>query len=117
MAEEEIKEAAEKLDVTAEDTKHVCECCTPLKKCWYWIIGAAIAVIAFLVWLFTRGGSIPDGGEGYPYAAAVILPQALHGKSKKSKAAILLGSALVFLIALKAAPVFGQAIKYNVYNK
>ncbi len=126
MAESTIEEKASELGVSPEDVKP-----GKCRKFWQWLIHIAIAVILFLIGFFVGGGGAtcptcaecppcpPDGnGGGYPYAAAVILPQMLDSKkSKKTKLAIVLGSALAFFIAMKAAPVFGQAILYNVYEK
>lgn len=122
MSTQKLQEVGEMLDVTEKDIRDIRKSALT-KKIWYWIIGAAVAIIAALVWFFSRKESSPDpfagGGlpPGYPYAAAVILPHMLRGKKAQSKIAILLVSALAFLVALKANSVFGQAIEYNVYKR
>jgi len=41
----------------------------------------------------------------------------VSSKKKSTKIAVLLISAIAFLVALKGTPVFGQAIRYNVYKR
>lgn len=52
--------------------------------------------------------------SGYPYAA-MALPVVL-AEEKRSRVAVFLASAIVFLLAFKANPVFGQAIRYGVFS-
>lgn len=84
----------------------------------YWIIAAIIAIISFILGFFIGQSTCPPtgGGGGYPFSA-VLTPVALAGEKRSSRIAVLLMSATAFLIAIKAAPVFGQAIEYNVYSR
>ncbi len=61
---------------------------------------------------------------GYPFACSdyglglLMIPPVLAGKKKSSRITALLISAIVFLIALNATPVFGQqTIIYNVHYR
>ena len=60
----------------------------------------------------------PRPHRGYPfYAPPGIIGGYLLTKNKNSRIAGFLISAIVFLSSLIEPPVFGQAIKYNVYKK
>ncbi len=54
---------------------------------------------------------------GYPFAASLVPLASIISKKKRSRIKTLLISAAAFLLLLKATPVFGEAIKYNVYRK
>ena len=115
MTEEKLKEIGQKLGVTEKDIRKLRRKGIS-RNLLYWIIGILVAILSFLAGFFIgRGTCPPAGGGGYPFAAAVI-PGIASGK-KKSRVAILLISAIAFLLALKGTPVFGQAIKYNVYKR
>ena len=123
MGNQKLRKIGRKLDLTAEQIRTIRKAGV-LNKLWYWVIGAAVAILTFIIGFFVGSGSCPvceNGGgsglpSGYPYAV-MVLPGMMKGKKARSKIAILLVSALAFLVAMKASAVFGQAIKYNVYKK
>lgn len=93
-----------------------------------WIIAAIIAILAFVLGFFAGRGGCPADVvttttttttttlAGYPFAAALAVPFLLPVK-KRGRFVALLISAIVFLVALKSTPVFGQAVLYNVFSK
>jgi hypothetical protein len=86
-----------------------------VNKLIYWIISAIIAIISFILGYFVgKSSCLNHISAGYPFASGLVISSALKEKGKP-KIMLLLLSTLAFLFAIKAHPVFGQAIKYNVY--
>lgn len=117
MDNQKLKEIGKKLDISEQDIRGL------RKKgiaryILYWIIGIIVAILSFLVGFFIGRGTCPSvSGGGYPFAAGIVIPSMISSKKKSTKIAVLLISAVAFLVALKGMPVFGQAIKYNVYRR
>jgi len=117
MMNQKLKEIGQKLGVSEKDIRGMGKKGIA-RNILYWIIGIIVAILSFVAGFFVGKGTCPvEGGGGYPFAAGVVIPGMLSGKKKSIKIAVLLISAIAFLVALKAAPVFGQAIKYNVYKR
>lgn len=115
MIKKELQEIGKKLDVSRKDIKDIREICV-IKKIFHWILGVLIGLLSLFIG-YRYGRSACSGlPPGYPYAV-LALPGMMKGKKARSKIAILLVSALAFFVAIKASPVFGEAIKYNVYKK
>ena len=112
-----LRQIGQRLDITERDIKDIGKAGIA-SKILYWIITAIIAIITFIIGFFIGQGncSTSDNG-GYPFAIGSMIPGVLAGKRRSSKIAILLFSMVAFLVAIKAYPAFGQAIKYNVYRR
>ncbi len=109
-----LQEIGGKLDVTPEDISGMKR--FGLKnRLIYWIITAAITILSFILGFFLGKGSCPPAGGGYPFSMA-LTPVVFPGKNR-SKAVVLLVSAVAFLVALNAVPVFGQAVLYDVFSR
>jgi len=129
-----LQEIGKKLNITEKDIQRMQKGFIS-KKILVVIVGVAIAILAFIVWLLWKkevGPSLPPG-PGYPFSPPETLtptlstaptspiPPAIIGgylltKKKNSKVAGLLISAIIFLSSW-TRPVFGQSILYNVYKK
>jgi len=136
-----LQEIGKKLNITEKDIQRMQKGFVS-KKILGIIVGIAIVILAFIVWLLwkkeigptppspgypfsppetprltspTTPTPLPDGG--YPFAPLAIMGGYLLTKKKNSKVVGLLISAIAFLSSLVAYPVFGQAILYNVYKK
>ncbi|MEM5855116.1 MAG: hypothetical protein QW472_02225 [Candidatus Aenigmatarchaeota archaeon] len=117
IAQQKLQEIGQKLNITDEDIKNIKKAGLT-NKILYWITTAIIAIISFIIGFFAGKVTCPStGGGGYPYAAGLVIPNTLISKKRNSKIAILLLSVIVFLVAIKLSPAFGQAIKYNVYKR
>ncbi len=110
-----LREIGSRLDVTGRDIRGMGKAGF-IGRLLPWIITAIIALLSLILGFFVGRGTCPPAGGGYPYSAALI-PVALTDRKKNSRMAILLISAIAFLMALNTTPVFGQAIKYNVYRR
>lgn len=114
---QKLKEIGQKLGVSEEDIKGFRKRGIA-RNILYWIIGIIVAILSFVVgFLVGKGTCRVESGGGYPFAAGIVIPGMLSSKKKSTKIAALLISVIAFLVALKAAPVFGQSIKYNVYKR
>lgn len=135
-----LQEIGKKLNITEKDIQRIQKGFIS-KKILVVIVGVAITILAFIVWLIWRketGPTPPPGypfrppetptptppttptpppGGGYPFAPPAIIGGYLLTKKKNSKVAGFLISAITFLSSVIAHPVFGQAIRYNVYKK
>jgi len=122
MMNQKLREIGQKLGVSEKDIRGMGKKGIA-RNILYWIIGIIIgiivAILSFVVGFFVGKGTCPsvDSGGGYPFAAGVVIPGMLSGKKKSTKITVLLISAIAFLVALKADPVFGQGIMYNVYKR
>ncbi len=89
-----------------------------VNKLIYWILGIIIAIVSFIAgYLIGKRACPATSPHGYPFAVVgLAIPAALKEK-RRSKTAILILSILVFLLAIKSQPIFGQAIEYNVYSR
>jgi hypothetical protein len=141
MVNKKLQEIGKKLDITDKDIRNIGKVGFTTKIV-YWIVTAIIAVISYIIGFFVGKGTCPSTGVvttttsiatttttiatttstttttiGYPYAAGLMIPSILAVKKRSSKIAILLVSAVAFLIAIKIYPIFGQAIMYNVYKR
>lgn len=117
MLNKKLKEIGQKLGVSEKDIRDMGKKGIA-RNILYWIIGIVVAILSFMVGFFVGKGTCPvESSGGYPFAAGIVIPSMLSNKKKSTKIAVLLMSAIAFLVALKAAPVFGQAIKYNVYKR
>jgi len=112
---QKLHEIGQKLNITESDIRDLGRAGLT-NKILYWIITVIIAIITFVIGFFMGQSTCTSPGGGYPYAGSVI-PSLLANKKKSSRVAILLFSAIAFLIAMRAYPAFGQAIKYNVYRR
>ncbi len=67
MGNQRLREVGRKLDITAEQIWNIRKAGV-LNKLWYWVIGAVVAIIAVLIWFFSRKDSTPDpfAGGGLP---------------------------------------------------
>jgi hypothetical protein len=135
-----LQEIGKKLNITEKDIQRMQKGFIS-KKILVVIVGVAIAILAFIVWLLWRKETgptpspgypfsppetptptlpttpTPPPGGGYPFAPPAIMGGYLLTKKKNSKVVGLLISAIAFLSSLTAHSVFGQAILYNVYKK
>jgi hypothetical protein len=120
MVNQKLQEIGQQLDVTEGDLEDIKKAGST-GRIIYWVITAIIALISLILGFFVGRGACPSTGDGsyggYPFAMGLVIPAAVAGKSKSSKIAVLLISTITFLIAIKSYPVFGEAIKYNVYNR
>ena len=118
MENNKLQEIGDKLNVSSQEIKDI------RKKnrrnlgnrIQYIIISALIAVISFILGFFTGQGTCPFTGS-YPYTSALFAPAAITNQKRGSKIAVALIAATGFLLAFKMSPVFGQAIKYGVYEE
>jgi len=114
---QKLKEIGEKLGISEQDIGRLGKKGI-VRNILYWIIGIIIAILSFIAGFFVGRGTCPSAGSGgYPFATGMVIPSMLSGKKKNTKIAVLLISAIAFLVALKVPPIFGQAIKYNVYKR
>jgi hypothetical protein len=138
-----LRGIGEQLDLTDRDIRDIRNA-GYTNRMLHWIITPLITVLSFITGFFLGKGACPPVesassttttpiatststtildtattiGGGYPFAVGLVIPVALAAKkSKGSKIAVLLISTITFLIAIKSYPVFGEAIKYNVYNR
>ena len=136
-----LQEIGKKLNITEKDIQRMQKGFVS-KKILGIIVGIAIVILAFIVWLLWKKEIGPTRHfHGYPFssfetprltspptptplpdrdhlfALPVIMGGYLLTKKKNSKVVGLLISAITFLSSLVAYPVFGQAILYNVYKK
>jgi len=135
---QKLKEIGEKLNLKEKDIWRIQKGFIS-KKVLGIIVGIAIAILAFILWLILRRQTglkpstpppstpLPPGypytpqppkpGEGYPFVPPAMIGGYLLTKKRNSKVAGFLVSAIVFLSSLMPYPAFGQAIMYNVYKK
>jgi tetrahydromethanopterin S-methyltransferase subunit G len=136
-----LQEIGKKLNITEKDIQRIQKGLIS-RKILGIIVGVAIAILAFILWLLWKKETgptspspgypfshpetptptppttpTPPPGGGYPFVPPAIMGGYLFTKKKNSKVVAFLISAVDFLSSLIAYPVFGQAIKYNVYKK
>jgi len=141
VVNQKLREIGQKLNITDKDIRNIGRTGFTTKIL-YWIMTTIIALVSYIVGFFVGKGTCPSGGVtttipttttsivtttttiatttttvGYPYAASLLIPSILTVKKRSSKIAILFLSTIAFLITIKACPVFGQAIMYNVYKR
>ena len=78
-----------------------------------WLVWIITVILSFILGLFVGRflGRPPEPEPVYPYSAGMIVPAV----GKKSRAALLIASAMAFLNGA-IAPAFGQSIRYGVYK-
>ncbi len=111
-----LQEIGSKLDVSGQDIKGNRKSHT-LSKIKYYIATAIVGILTFILGFFAGRGTCSETvgfGGGYPFAGGLF---ALGGQKRASKIAALMLVVVGFFVALKAVPIFGQAMDYNVYSK
>ena len=118
MENNKLQEIGDKLNVSNQEIKEIRKRNRRSlgNRILYIVISALIAAITFILGFFAGQGTCPSTG-GYPYTSALFAPAVITNQKRGSKIAVLLIAAAGFLLAFKMSPVFGQAIKYGVYEK
>ena len=117
MVNEKLQRIGKKLNVLNKDIKSISKKGIA-RNILYWIIGVLVAILSFILGFFVGKTKCPSlYSAGYPFAMALAIPSVLNNKKKSNKIVALLISAMIFLVALKSVPAFGEAILYNVYKR
>jgi hypothetical protein len=114
-----LQEIGKKLNITEKDIQRMQKGFIS-RKILGIIVGIAIVILAFIVWVLRKMNLIgPFRGypPGYPFAPSTMMGGYLLTKKKNSKLVDLLISAITFLSSLVAHPVFGVVNLYNVYKR
>ncbi|RLG12693.1 MAG: hypothetical protein DRN71_05840, partial [Candidatus Nanohalarchaeota archaeon] len=121
MVNDKLQKIGSKLKVSGQDIKGIQKSHT-LSKMKYYIATAVVGILTFVLGFFAGRGTCPEISSasivspgGYPYAAGLFVPAAMNGKKKTSKIAVMLISVIGFVVVVKMASVFGQAIDYGAY--
>ena len=114
-----LQEIGSKLDVSAQDIKGVQKGYF-VSKMKYYIATAIVGILTFIIGFFAGRGTCPEtigSSGGYPFAGGLFALGAPGSGKRASKIAGLMLVVVGFFVALKAVPIFGQAMDYGAYRK
>ncbi|MFH1127108.1 MAG: hypothetical protein ABIG84_01985 [archaeon] len=107
------------MNISSEDIKNIKKT-TLISNLKYYIATAVIAILTFILGFFAGSGTCPvtsSISSGYPFAGGLTAFGASASQKRTTKIAGIILVAAGFFIALKTSPIFGEAIKYNVFSK